>query len=84
MSFFENLFERTQSQLERLCEERESYRQKHQNLLKKTNKSSSVLSKEQTALTDLEQKQRELTQKNPKILSSIRYFTQNFHCLRTS
>ncbi len=66
MSFFENLFERTQSQLERLCEERESYRQKHQNLLNQINKSSSVLSKEQTALTDLEQKQQELTQKIQK------------------
>ncbi|MDJ0688415.1 MAG: hypothetical protein QNJ41_07885 [Xenococcaceae cyanobacterium MO_188.B32] len=66
MSFFKNFFETTQSQLEKLCEQRESYRQEKQRLLNQINESSSVLGEEQTALTNLAQKQQELTQKIQK------------------
>ena len=66
MSFFENLFETIQSQLEKLCEQRESYEQEKQYLLSQIRESSSVFDEEQTALTNLEQKQQELTRQIQK------------------
>ena len=67
MSFFENIFETTQFQLEKLCDQRENYQQEKQDLLNKANKLSSNLSKkQQSALSDIEQKQQGLTRKIQK------------------
>ena len=66
MSFFDNVFEETQSQLENLCEKRQSYEQEKQELLGKISKSSSVADNEQKALTNIEQEQQEIAKQIEK------------------
>ena len=60
MSFFDNIFAKTQSQLEELCEQRDIYRQEKQILLSQMPEPSTVFNREYTALADLEQKQHEV------------------------
>ncbi|MGK7935896.1 MAG: hypothetical protein AB4206_08875 [Xenococcaceae cyanobacterium] len=66
MSFFDNVFEETQSQLENLCEKRQSYEQEKQDLLSQISKSSFATDDEQKTLTNLAQKQQEIAKQIEK------------------
>ena len=66
MSFLDNSFDRIQLQLEKLCEQRESYEREKQNLINEINKSSFDSNEQQIALIEIEQKQQDLNRQIQK------------------
>lgn len=60
MLFLHNFLQETQSQLEKLCEQRESYEREKKYLLSQIGEQKIPLSEEQTNLTNIEQKKWEI------------------------
>ena len=75
MFFLQNFLQETQSQLEKLCEQRESYIQEENDLLNQICEQEIPLSEEKIALTDI-------TQKKNEVSRQIEFYSNQLDILR--